>query len=66
MLLDLATRGTHVLFKAAVDAGVKRTVVERMDAVLGLGLLSRFDGEFGRAAIELANLRLQAMLHACG
>ena len=26
MLLDLATRGTHVLFKAAIDAGVKRLV----------------------------------------
>ena len=25
-LLDLATRGTHVLFQAAVDAGVKRFV----------------------------------------
>ena len=26
VLLDLATRGTHVLFKAAVDAGVKRFI----------------------------------------
>ena len=26
MLLDLATRGTHVLFKAAVEAGVKRFI----------------------------------------
>ena len=26
MLLDLATRGTHVLFSAAVEAGIKRLI----------------------------------------